>query len=281
MEPTIIMPSGHLATSSLPFSETEARPPDRDAPDPVAFAASLGFLPDTQQAAVLRSTAKQGILNCTRQWGKSTTAAALAVYHAVHTAGALVVVASPSEKQSAELVRKAAGMLGTLGIRTKKDGIHSISLVLPNGSRIVGVPGNEATVRGLSRVTLLLIDEAARVPDEMYNAVRPMLATAEGTVWLLSTPWWTAGFFYEAWTHGGEEWERISVKATDCERISDEWLEKERRQMGEQAFRREYMTEFVQDDDAAFDAALIEEAVDTGLLPIDVDWAQFRRDRRY
>ena len=42
--------------------------------------------------------------------------------------------------------------------------------MLPNGSRIVGLPGTEATVRGFSAVSLLLIDEASRVVDEMYQS---------------------------------------------------------------------------------------------------------------
>jgi hypothetical protein len=42
-----------------------------------------------------------------------------------------------------------------------------MSLLLPNRSRIVGLPGNEVTVRGFSAVSLMLIDEAARVSDEM------------------------------------------------------------------------------------------------------------------
>ena len=35
---------------------------------------------------------------------------------------------------------------------------------------------------------LLLIDEASRVEDAMYKALRPMLAVAQGDLWLMSTP---------------------------------------------------------------------------------------------
>ncbi len=43
------------------------------ATDPVEFARErLGFEPDEAQKAVLRSDARRLILNCTRQWGKST-----------------------------------------------------------------------------------------------------------------------------------------------------------------------------------------------------------------
>jgi hypothetical protein len=115
----------------------------------------LQFEPDERQAEVLSSTAKRGILNCTRQWGKSTVAAAKAVHRLYTNAGCLVLVASPSARQSAELVRKVAGMLGRMRIRARGDGDNEISLQLPNGSRIVGLPGRDGTVRGFSAVDQL------------------------------------------------------------------------------------------------------------------------------
>src|ERR1035437_11088243 len=93
-----------------------------------------------------------------------------------------------------------------------------MSLVMPNGSRIVGLPGTEPTIRGFSAVSLLLVDEASRVSDEAYLAVRPALATSDGALWLMSTPWGKRGFFYEAGTNGGPEWERILAPATECAR---------------------------------------------------------------
>ena len=175
-------------------------------PDAVTFARErLGFEPDEQQSRMLLSGAKQGILNCTRQWGKSTTAAVKAVHRAYTRPGSLVLVASPSERQSAGLVRKAAGMLRSLKIRPRGDGDNSISLLLPNESRIVGVPGREGTVRGYSSVSLMLIDEAARVEEEMYRALTPMLAVGGGDLWIMSTPCGKRGFFYEAWEYGGDE----------------------------------------------------------------------------
>jgi hypothetical protein len=110
----------------------------------------LGFMPDEKQMEVLRSTAKRAILNCSRQWGKSTVTAARAVHRAYSRAGALVLVASPSERQSAEFLRKASELMRRLGVRPRGDGDNAISLAFPNGSRIIGLPGNEATVRGFS-----------------------------------------------------------------------------------------------------------------------------------
>jgi Terminase-like family. len=137
----------------------------------------------------------RGILNCSRQWGKSTTIAAKAVHRASCVAGSLILAVSPSARQSGEFLRKAETFVRKLGIRPRGDGDNQISILFPNGSRIVGLPGLEATVRGFSAVSLLLIDEAARVPDEMYKAVRPMLAVSNGDLWLMSTPAGRRGFF--------------------------------------------------------------------------------------
>ena len=201
----------------------------------------------------LRSDAKRGILNCTRQWGKSTIAAAKAVHRAFTREKSLVLVASPTDRQSAELVRKAAGMVATLGITPRGDGDNQTSLLFPNGSRIVGLPGMEATVRGFSAVSLLLIDEASRVEDVMYRALRPMLAVGNGDLWLMSTPNGKRGFFYECWAH-----ERrmigsgLSVPATECARISAEFLEAERRAVGPMWFAQEFMGEFVDNGTETF-----------------------------
>jgi len=241
-------------------------------PDTVEWVRTrLGFEPDVAQTAVLRSDARHGILNCTRQWGKSTIGAAKAVHRAWSRAGSVVLVASPSERQSAELMLKAAGMLRKLGIRPRGDGTNSVSLLLPNGSRIVGLPGVEGTVRGYSAVSMLLIDEAARVEDAIYLALRPILAVGNGDLWLMSTPWGKRGFFHEAWEHGGEEWFRVSVPATECPRIAKDFLEKERRAMGTAWFEQEYLCGFVDNGASVFGRDLVETALDENTEPLVFD----------
>ncbi len=211
---------------------------------------------------MLLSEANRGILNCTRQWGKSTITAAKAVHRAYTRPQSLVLVASPTDRQSAEFLRKARQFVARLGVVPRGDGHNALSLLLPNGSRIVGLPGTEATVRGFSAVSLLLIDEAAVVPDELYTALRPMLAVNSGDLWLMSTPRGKNGFFYETWTHGGPAWHRVSVPATECPRIGRDFLEEERRVLGTRAFRREYMAEFEDGAVGVFERERIEAALD-------------------
>jgi len=217
--------------------------------------------PDSEQARILESQRRRGMLNCTRQWGKSTIAAAKTVHEAWSKAGSLSLVVSPSARQSGEFVRKAAGFARRLGVERKGDGDNEMSMVFPNGSRMGGLPGSEATIRGFSAVTLLMVDEAARVSDELYKSIRPMLAVSEGALWLMSTPFGKRGFFWETWERGGAEWERVRVTAYECPRIAKAFLEEERRNLGERWFRQEYLCEFVDSVSGVFDRDLVGRAI--------------------
>ncbi|MFN7919904.1 MAG: terminase family protein [Bryobacteraceae bacterium] len=230
------------------------------AADPVRWTRDvLGFDPDPKQRLVLSSPARRILLNCTRQWGKSTTTAALAAHRTVHRPGSLVVAMSPSARQTGELLRKMESFFAAAGIVTRGDGDNEISILLPNGSRVVGLPGGEGTIRGFSAVSLLIVDEAARVSDASYRAARPMLAVGGGSLVVLSTPFGKRGFFYEEWT-GAADWLRIQVRAEDCPRIPSQFLDEERRSLGDLWFRQEYCCEFIDNDSQLFTDDMLQRA---------------------
>lgn len=172
--------------------------------DPAAFARdALGFDPDPWQARVLQSSGRRLLLNCSRQSGKSTTAAALALHQAIYHPGSLILLISPSLRQSGELFRKVVAHLRTLEHEPSLTESNRLSLALENGSRIVSLPGSEGTIRGFSGAALIVEDEAARVDDALYYAVRPMLAVSGGRLILMSTPFGKRGHFFETWHDGG------------------------------------------------------------------------------
>ena len=230
---------------------------------PVGFARTrLGFHPDPVQAGILATSARRILINCCRQWGKSTTTAALVAHRLVHEPGTLIVLVAPSVRQSAELLRKVEAFLRPLGIPRRGDGINSASLLLPNRARLVALPGGDATIRGFSAVSLLVLDEAARIPDETYFAVRPMLAAnPKAVLCAVSTPHGQQGFFYESWTHGGPAWTRFQVTAPECPRLSPDFLAEEKLVLGDTRFRQEYLCEFLQPDDCYFPADWIDAAL--------------------
>ena len=220
--------------------------------DPVLLAEQAGIMPDPWQADVLRSATPRLLLNCSRQSGKSTITSILAMHTALYTAGSLVLLLSPSLRQSGELFKKCITTYRDLGRPVPPESETALTLTLENGSRIVSLPGSkDGTIRGYSGVDLLVIDEAAWVDTVLYMSVRPMLAVSGGRLVALSTPHGTRGWFYDAWT-GGEAWERYEAPATLCPRISPEFLEEERRNMGEWWYEQEYMCQFSEAETQAF-----------------------------
>lgn len=175
--------------------------------------------------------------------------------------GCLVVIVSPTLRQTAELVLKVRNLLEAVG---ELAGKSKLTLGLKNGSRVLGVPGDECSVRGFSAPAMVVIDEAARVGDLLYKALRPMLARG-GDLALLSTPFGERGFFWREWVSGGDGWTRVSVKATECERIPAEFLEEEKRVQGEDWFRQEYLCEFVGMENQVFRQEWFDRAVAAGL----------------
>lgn len=236
----------------------------------VHFAAEcLEFHPDGHQQRFLETSAKRVILNCTRQWGKTTICAAAAIHKAFTIPETLILVASPSERQSRIFLRAAAQFVRKLDIRPRSDGDNAASILLPNNSRIVGIPGEmPGTVRGFSALSLLIFDEAAQVSDELYAALRPMLATSGGSLWLLSTPYGKRGFFHREWTQGGRRWTRFTVPATECPRIPADFLDEEREVLGEQYFNQEYLCQFHATYDALFDEEQVRRRLSDDTLPL-------------
>lgn len=228
----------------------------------------LDFSPDPKQQQLLTANLHRALLNCTRQWGKSTITAAIALHRAWSQPASVSIVVSPSARQSGEFLRKANWFAKKLGIRPRGDGDNEISLLLPNHSRLVGLPGSESTVRGFSNVSLMVIDEAARVSDELYKAVRPFLAASNGDLMLMSTPWGKRGFFYEEWMNGGPRWQRFKVPATECPRIAPEFLADERSTLGEKWFSQEYLCEFSDVGGTLFSRDIIERAFSDDVKPL-------------
>src|SRR5215204_4618536 len=188
--------------------------------DRVAFAEKLGIVPDGWQEDFLRSSADRVLLNCCRQSGKSTMTGLIALHRALYYPGSLILCLAPALRQSQELFGKVLSFYRDLGRPVSPHGERKLSLELENGSRIVTLPGSKKTIRGFSGAALLILDEAARVADELYFAVRPMLAVSGGALIMLSTPYGKRGVFYEEWTEG-KGWERYEVPAAECPRISE------------------------------------------------------------
>lgn len=227
-------------------------------PEDLALAAGMDTL-DPWQVSLLHSESKRTLLNVTRQGGKSVTAGLLCTHRALSHPGSLVLILAPTERQAKETFGNCAMFYRAAGESVPADSYRKLGMSLTNGSRIEALPGSERGVRGFAGVDLLVLDEAARVEDELYYAVRPMLAVSGGSLLMMSTPHGKRGVFYGAW-ESTEDWERYRVPASECPRIPADFLEAERRTMPEYWFAQEYGTEFRDTEDQVFASTLIEAA---------------------
>ena len=236
--------------------------------DPSLLLAAQGLIPDPWQRDLLQSREPYLLLNCSRQSGKSTTVAALALQQILFEPKSLVLLVAPSERQSHELFRKVLAGYHALGQPLETLKANQSELELANGARVVALPGREETIRSFSGVKLLILDEAARVPDVLYRSVRPMLAVSRGRLVALSTPFGRSGWFYDEWIGNGP-WQRLHIPWTQCPRITAEFIAEETRALGQAWVDQEYNCLFTALEGLVFpdfDKAIIQESLPAAAL---------------
>ena len=203
----------------------------------------VGVVPAAWQETFLRAPRGASILALTaRQAGKTTTAAWGIAHTMLFYPGSLSVVACPAQQpQSAEAIRRVRDVLVKAGAEFKTDNVYGLEL--DNGSRVRGLPGSDESIRGLTVDGWIVADEAARVSDDLVAALRPMRARRpDARFAMLSTAWSRSDPFWTAWASDDSTYIRLQATAdADSTLYAAEFLEQERRALGEHVFKREYL----------------------------------------
>jgi hypothetical protein len=231
--------------------------------DPSLLMEMAGMQPDDWQRTLLRSDDERILLASSRQLGKSTTTAFKALVRAYLHPASLILLLSASKDQAVELFRKVSFVHRQLQLVPAVKELTDY-LELSNSSRILTLPALADSVRGYSAVNLLVIDECARVTDDVWVAVLPTVVASRGQVLGLSTPAGKSGRFFELWTANPPTWTKITAKASECARISPEALARQKQDMPARRYRNEMELEFLEDVDSYFSAdeiALMHELV--------------------
>jgi len=233
------------------------------------------FEPDHWQEEFLDADDPAIMLLAFRQSGKTTAVGIRALHTALFEPGRLSLVISPTDRQSGIVLDRVKGFYGqlggTLGEATRQT---ETRMRLANGAEVVSLPGgNPDQIRGFANVRLLIVDEAARVPDETYAAVLPMLAE-DGQVVCPTTPRGRAGWFFREW-HDGEGWRRIRVPVDASARVSPAKVEAQRGKLTPHQFAVEYGLSFGGSEDALFPPELVEAAMSRDVETLDADWPRF------
>lgn len=234
--------------------------------DPVAFSAGVGFHPEAWQTNLMRSTSRRVLVRCARQVGKTTTTSLKALHTALYQPGSLVLVISPSQRQSDEFLVRVRSLYRAAGrpVDTARESGSAMEFV--NGSRVISLPGSESTSRGFAGAALLVLDEAARVEDDIFASVLPMVGSA-GAIWALSTPWGARGWFWEL--HDGPQahvngWQRHLVDVHASEQYDEERIAEVRASVPRFTFASDYECRFEDSDAQLFSSDDVRAAVTAG-----------------
>ena len=201
----------------------------------------LGMTPTSWQESFLRARRGASILALTaRQVGKTTTATWAIAHYMLFTPGSLSVIACPTQRQSGEAVRRVREVLIKVDVELKSDNVYALELT--NGSRVLALPGSDDSIRGLTVDGWIVADEAARLPNALIAALRPMRARRpQARFAMLSTAWSRTDPFWTAWAGDEQSWIRLKATADEIETFSRKFLEQERIALGEDVFKREYL----------------------------------------
>lgn len=216
--------------------------------DPALFAQAAGFSPDPWQLQVLNPTIRQGLLCCSRQSGKTTAVAHRAAYELATRQHATVLIVSATENHAAEIAQRIRAILNTLDIdhhKTTGTGRQHDYQIPHTQARFLALPCTESAARGLS-ATLIILDEAALVPDKVWHSLAGTQAATwrQATLWLLSTPRGRTGFFHDLYTSPDPSWTRLQVTAHQCPRISAEFLKQKQRELPRWIYAQDYLCQF-------------------------------------
>lgn len=229
--------------------------------DPVIFAdVILRFKAFDYQQEILRDESKRIVCCMGRQTGKTTTISAWAIHYAVTHPSTTTLIVSPSLRQSMIMFSRIEGFIYASKILRKSIVRKTRTIVqFSNGAQIVALPCSENLLRGYT-AHVVICDEAAFMPEEVIaGVIFPMLATTQGVLILLSTPWSRDNLFHRAFMD--PRWSAHKVKSSECPLIKQEFLDEQKRLMTAESFSMEYGADFSESASSYFSQDLIRSCV--------------------
>lgn len=237
--------------------------------DPGYIMRRAGLIPDDWQQTVCNLTAARILLLVCRQVGKSSCGAAMGLRLMLRWPETPVMIFSPRQDQSDELLRKCRLYMNNLNTNIRMIGDATTKIELSNGSRMLSKCGKPESSRSWGNSKLIILDEASRLDYELYETVVPMLAP-DGQLMMMSTPAGKRGMFHTAW-EVESDWYKLKIIA---EQVPRRWPPsalaaiRADPMMTERMYRQEFECSFEDTIDQAFSTADIDAAVCDDVKPL-------------
>ncbi len=186
-----------------------------------------------------------------RQCGKSTGVSQLAGDVAKNIPDSFILIGAYVIEQAQLIFRKIHDYMLAVYPKEIKGHVTLNFMELKNGSKICCRPIGDtgSGMRGYS-ATMIIIDEAAFVPNRAWEAIEPVISVTKGRTILLSTPQGKRGFFYKATIN--KNYKLMQISARDCPRHTKKFLDQKKAEMSPVAFATEYLGEFIDDYNRKF-----------------------------
>ena len=264
----------------------DAKTPDDNETDPVPGDAVefgrrwLGFEPKPYQAKLLRDEGKRIVVVYPRQSGKTTTLAVRMIWYAAAHPNTTSLIVTPGLRQSMIVMDRVHQYLRKLSKPRRRRTLAKLQrtvVTYRNGAQIVALPNAPDLLRGYTASNVICDEAAFFREDELvfYSVLFPMLQTTDGTLIASSTPWCKDSVFYKFTQDPAFSKHRVQVKdVIDAGLTTKAFIDEMQRRTPNERFRREYLAEFVEDELAYFNQALITQCIDSGLEPITNDWTK-------
>ncbi len=215
---------------------------------------------DNWQKEVL-ATKGNIVLRSGRQVGKSTVIAIKTAKYALENSKKTVMIISKTERQAGLLFTKILLNIHNINknaIKKGKDRPTKHIINLKNNSIIHCLPAGD-TGYGIMGFTidLLIADEAAFIPEEVWNSIIPALAITRGNVWLLSTPFVKEGYYYNCFSD--PSFTSFHTSSEDCPRKDNAFLAHKKATLTKAQYAQMYLGQFRDEVRQFFSDELIRE----------------------
>lgn len=220
------------------------------------------------------------VIKAKRQVGKSICLEGLLIAASLKKENSFSLFVSPTLAQARKVYQEVTKIASEL-IKSANGSLLEITFI--NDSIIKFGSGQQAdSLRGftIKGSGLLMIDEAAYILDDVfYSILVPTTNVNKSDIFIVSTPKFKRGFFYNLWCTGlGDDEKIISVdwnKYDTSEFLPPETLAIYREQMPRLAFQSEFLAEFIDGEGSVFTdfkKCIGETSLNSSSSIISVDW---------
>lgn len=195
------------------------------------------------------------VVKSKRQVGKSCLAALLLIECGLKRK-CISVVVEPTQAQSRRLFKQINDMMLPTGM-VKSANSQLLTMEFSNGSEILFKSAEQKdALRGFTVSGLLVIDEGAFIPDQIYEILYPTCDANNAPILVISTPLFCSGEFYNLYTRGMNGDGRIKSfnwSLYDTSKyLPKEKLDYYRETMSPLKFKSEYLGEFISEGSYIF-----------------------------